>query len=593
MASSGATHRSPRRIPTGRHISNDATEDPACGSGAFLIEAFDQLHTAYQLSNDRLAELRGHRTLFDLDKRILENNLYGVDLNEEAIEICRLSLWIKTAQRGKALTSLDHSIRVGNSVVSDASVHPKALDWQAAFPEVFQQGGFDVVVGNPPYIRQEWLTPIKSHLEQRFPEVYSGTADIYVFFYALGLQVLKPEGLLAFISSNAFARSAYAEKLRCHVVERAHFRQFIDLGDTQVFSDAKDVYPAMVVLQKSADAVAQVAESVRTVRLRREDDAANIAEIARQSGWDVPIARLNSDGWQFEAPSIVALREKLTRSGRKLTDFIDGKIYRGLITGLNEAFVLDEKQRATLIAADARSADVVKPWVGGQDIRRWYVEDSETYAIVFPNGITTELAGKLDEATAWNQICDRYPAIAEHLRPFADRGRKRLDKGQFWWELRPCDYYSAFDRPKILYPDIAKTNRFHLDQGGLYSSNTTYFLPVDDWYLLGILNSKAIWFSLAGISIPFGERAGEFRYRLFSQYVEKLPIPDAGPPERLAIAKLAESCSINAQQWYELQRQFHRRLSQTFGEDGQGQSLGKLNNKAQAWYERVQSAQSR
>ena len=101
--------------------------DPACGSGAFLIEAFDQLHAAYQASNDRLEELRGHRTLFDLDKRILENNLYGVDLNEEAIEICRLSLWIKTAERGKALTSLDHTIRVGNSIVADPAVHPQGV----------------------------------------------------------------------------------------------------------------------------------------------------------------------------------------------------------------------------------------------------------------------------------------------------------------------------------------------------------------------------------------------------------------------------------------------------------------------------------
>ncbi len=144
--------------------------DPACGSGAFLIEAFDQLHASYHASNDRLEELRGHRTLFNLDKRILENNLYGVDLNEEAIEICRLSLWIKTAERGKALTSLDHTIRVGNSIVADSAVDPRAFDWQAAFPGVFSprphrgsraegetSGGFDVVVANPPYIRQEWL----------------------------------------------------------------------------------------------------------------------------------------------------------------------------------------------------------------------------------------------------------------------------------------------------------------------------------------------------------------------------------------------------------------------------------------------------
>ncbi|CAN0332020.1 unnamed protein product, partial [Phaeothamnion confervicola] len=126
--------------------------DPSCGSGAFLIEAFEQLYQAYQRSNDRLEELRGQRTLFDLDRHILQNNLYGVDLNQEAVQIGRLSLWIKTAQRGKALTSLDHGLRVGNSVVADPSVHPRAFDWKAAFPEVFEKGGFDVVVGNPPYV---------------------------------------------------------------------------------------------------------------------------------------------------------------------------------------------------------------------------------------------------------------------------------------------------------------------------------------------------------------------------------------------------------------------------------------------------------
>jgi SAM-dependent methyltransferase len=115
--------------------------DLACGSGAILIEAFNQLHAVYELSNARLEELRGQRTLFDLDRQILQHNVYGVDLNAEAIQICQLSLWIKTAARGKQLTSLDHTIREGNSVISDPAVHPKAFDWQAAFPEVFAQGG--------------------------------------------------------------------------------------------------------------------------------------------------------------------------------------------------------------------------------------------------------------------------------------------------------------------------------------------------------------------------------------------------------------------------------------------------------------------
>jgi hypothetical protein len=119
--------------------------DLACGSGAFLIEAFDQLHALYEISNARLEKLRGQRTLFDLDRQILQHNLYGVDLNAEAIQTCQLSLWIKTAARGKRLTSLDHTIREGNSIISDKAVHPKAFAWQVAFPEIFAQGGFNVM----------------------------------------------------------------------------------------------------------------------------------------------------------------------------------------------------------------------------------------------------------------------------------------------------------------------------------------------------------------------------------------------------------------------------------------------------------------
>lgn len=203
--------------------------DPACGSGAFLIEAFDQLHAVYEESNDRLLELRGHRSLFDLDKRILENNLYGVDLNDEAIEICRLSLWIKTAARGKALTSLDHTVCVGNSVVADPSVHPRAFDWQAAFPEVFAQGGFDVVVGNPPYVRQEWLSEFKSYFESAYKS-YHGMADLYVYFYELGLRVLKAGGLLSYIVTNKWMKAGYGEPLRRFFAENAWVESVVDFG---------------------------------------------------------------------------------------------------------------------------------------------------------------------------------------------------------------------------------------------------------------------------------------------------------------------------------------------------------------------------
>ena len=216
--------------------------DPACGSGAFLIEAFEQLYNAYQQSNDRLEELRGTRTLFDLDRHILQHNLYGVDLNEEAIEIARLSLWIKTAQRGKALTSLDHSIRVGNSIIADPAVHPRAFDWQTAFPEVFEQGGFDVVVGNPPYVRQEWISPYKPYLQQAF-KTFHGTADLYVYFYELGMRVLKPGGRLSFVVTNKWLKAAYGEPLRRFFAQDAWVESVVDFGHAkQIFEDA-DVFP--------------------------------------------------------------------------------------------------------------------------------------------------------------------------------------------------------------------------------------------------------------------------------------------------------------------------------------------------------------
>ena len=227
--------------------------DPACGSGAFLIEAFDQLYTAYQASNDRLEELSGQPTLFDLDRQILQNNLYGVDLNAEAVQICQLSLWVKTAARGKVLTGLDNTICQGNSVIHDGDVHPKAFNWEAEFPEVFEQGGFDVVVGNPPYVRQELLTPYKPYLQNAY-ESFHGMADLYVYFYELGIRVLKPGGLLSFIVTNKWMKAGYGEALRRFFSEKAWVESVVDFGHAKQIFEEADVFPVILLLHvKPAD----------------------------------------------------------------------------------------------------------------------------------------------------------------------------------------------------------------------------------------------------------------------------------------------------------------------------------------------------
>ncbi len=347
--------------------------DPAAGSGAFLIEAFDQLHAAYQASNERLGEVRGHRTLFDLDKRILENNLYGVDLNEEAIEICRLSLWIKTAERGKALTSLDHTIRVGNSIVADPAFCAKAFDWQAAFPEVFSPrplgdtqgaranasprplgegqgvranasplplgeeqgvrtnasprplgegqgvravaGGFDVVVANPPYIRQEWLAPYKAHLQAAYKS-YDGTADIFTYFFERGLHLLRDGGRLAFITSGSWVRANFAAPLRKVIAENTAIESMIDFGEFQPFEDAEMIRPTITILRKQPPG-----PPMRLFKwLEAGQPPENLSEVIASAA-TMRTDHLGADAWELDSDEVLALRRKLAEKQGKLLEY--------------------------------------------------------------------------------------------------------------------------------------------------------------------------------------------------------------------------------------------------------------------------------
>ncbi len=277
--------------------------DPACGSGAFLIEAFEQLHAAYSQAKARLTELRGHK-LFDVDRQILQHNLYGVDLNDEAVDICRLSLWIKTAQAGKVLTSLDHNIRVGNSVIADPAVHPRAIDWKSAFPEVFAAGGFDVVIGNPPYVRQEWIARDKPFLEQHY-RAYDGVADLYVYFYERGLKLLKPGGRLGFIVTNKWMKAGYGEPLRRFFGESAWVESVVDFGHAkQIFEDA-DVFPSILVFRKpTAEAPPATARvcAIPREQLRLDD----LSEQIEEKGFETPRERLGGDAWTLEPPGVLA-----------------------------------------------------------------------------------------------------------------------------------------------------------------------------------------------------------------------------------------------------------------------------------------------
>ena len=224
--------------------------DPACGSGAFLVAAFDYLLAEYTQVNNRLSLLReGQSSIFDWDKQILQENLYGVDLNSESVEITKLSLWLKTARKGKSLDNLDANIKCGNSILPlveckwnhgikaactdlPQQIRDHCFDWKTEFQQVFAQGGFDCVIGNPPYIRQERLSAYKPYLQKTY-KCFSSSADLYIYFFEQGLSLLKEEGRLGYITSGTFVRTSFAAPFRQWLPRVARFERVVNFGENR------------------------------------------------------------------------------------------------------------------------------------------------------------------------------------------------------------------------------------------------------------------------------------------------------------------------------------------------------------------------
>jgi hypothetical protein len=498
--------------------------DPACGSGAFLIEAFEQLHTAYGQCLARLNELRGSRSLFDVDRQILQQNLYGVDLNVEAVEICRLSLWIKTAQLGKELASLDRTIRVGNSVIADSAVHPDAFDWRAGFPQVFAAGGFDVVICNPPYIRQEWISAFKPYLEKHY-KAFDSIADLYVYFYELALNLLRPGGRLGFIVTNKWMKAGYGEPLRRLFGESAWVESVVDFGHAkQIFPDA-DVFPSILVARKPADGPAP--ESSRVCAIPREQ--LRVDDLSRQiqdEGFPVQRHSLGAGAWNLERSDVLNLMAKVRAAGCPLTEFSGASPLRGILTGFNEAFLIDTDAKNRLVAADPKSADLMKPYLRGQDIQRWQAEWAGLWMLAMKSSSNHEWPWSRAGDKAEAVFAATYPAIHAHLNQYRESLIKRQDQGEFWWELRACAYWDQFDRPKIMYQEIQFHPCYMLDRHGMLANNKVFFLPAEDLFLLGVLNSPLLWW---------------FNWRYLPHMKDEALSPVAFLLESLPVAKPAEN----------------------------------------------------
>jgi hypothetical protein len=305
----------------------------------------------------------------------------------------------------------------------------------------------------------------------------------------------------------------------------------------------------------------------------------NLSDVIASAG-TMRTDHLGADAWELDSDDVLALRKKLAAAGTRLKESSGGSMYRGVLTGLNEVFVIDEAQREALIQQDARSEEIIKPFLQGTHLRPWYIEDSGQFLIQIPSSenVAWPWSDSADEAE--RVFRETYPAIHAHLDRFRAQAIRRQDQGRYWWELRSCAYWAAFEQPKIVWPDISKLPRFSMDTKGHYLGNTGYVIPGGDFYLLGVLASWTTWFFISKTAQPLRLRAGRWQYRLISQFMENVPIPNADGGDRKAIAALAErGCGLGADR-YERQSAVRRRILQTFGVDGR-----MLNTKAESWWE--------
>jgi type I restriction-modification system DNA methylase subunit len=422
----------------------------------------------------------------------------------------------------------------------DQNIHANFFDpeWMYGF-----QQGFDIVIGNPPYVRQEAIKEQKPELKPHYPHSYSGTADLYVYFYERSFQLLKPGGCLSFITSNKWFRAKYGADLRQYMATHTEMRQIIDFGDEAVF-DAL-AYPTIVIATLRAKPVAADKTTNDVLVLNwdggnEDHQVIDFPEVFAREGFAVPQQALKPGGWQLEPPTLRLLLERIRKAGQPLSDHCGGRFYRGILTGLNEAFVIDAEKQPDVFSqlrSDPKSKILLQPFLRGKDIKRWNVEFADHYLIKIESSenVTHPWSGQ-SPAKAEPVFAKTHPAAYAWLTA-GDRREKlieRTDQGKYFWELRSCAYWDLFAEPKIVYPDIYLHQSLAWDDSGKYCANTGYFIPTGEKWLVGLLNSVVCEWFYDQIST----RMQGGYLRAFTDKMKALPIPSTNETQR----KTIEAC---------------------------------------------------
>jgi type II restriction/modification system DNA methylase subunit YeeA len=432
-------------------------------------------------------------------------------------------------KREKKIAKLNNEIdklKVEIEEIENGRIYENGLEWRFEFPEVLNNDGvfigFDIVIGNPPYIRQEEIKELKPILQTNFI-TYSGTADLYVFFVERGFKILKTKGQFCYIMPNKWIQAGYGKALRTYILEN-QLQGIIDFGDIQIFEEAT-TYPCILNASKQQQNTNFISATVKTLNYINEF-AAYIKSISNQ----IKVETLNDEIWVISSDSDQKLLSRIKSNCVSLAEYIDNKSFRGILTGLTEAFVIGNETSREIISKDSRNSEIIRSFILGRHIKPYAIPEVENYLIKIEKGFTNSFRENQD---AWIWFSKNYPAVSNYLSIFKDKAEKRTDKGDYWWELRACDYYQEFEKPKIMYQIFQTKSCFIYDEQGLYCNNSMWIISKADKILLAILNSKMGWWLISKYCTAI-----QNGFQLIWKYFGQIPIPQANPKQGEVITSL-------------------------------------------------------
>lgn len=498
--------------------------DPACGSGSFLIKAFDVLSEYYKKKGLNLDNIIKY-------KEIVSNNIYGVDLDPKAIEITRLNLLLKAAEKRGRLPTLHKNIRCGNSLIDDSKIAgQRAFNWEEEFKEIMSDGKFDVIIGNPPYVRIQTLDKNQVDYFNRNYESPEQNYDIYILFIEKGFKLLKEGGILGFILPHKFFQGESGEKIRKFIYQNEALHRIVNFGTNQVFEGAT-TYTCLLFLQKKKN------KKFYYKGFKLGEDFKHLSSISYEEK-DIEI--LNSDKWNFSGGDV---QRVLTKIKTYKNDFrsITKKIFKGSSTGNDTIFLLDliKKGRDTSVTfSSALNQEIelenalLHPFVYGEDARR-YAPVIGNKVLLFPY---SSKGG--NELIPIEYLRVNYPKAFGYLNKLKDvllNRKVELDSKNFY-KFSAARSLSEYEQPKIMIPDMLVSNRISFDEEGvLYHGPAIHSVVFNDktkthspYFYLGILNSMLFWFFIVNTSTALRGNA----YRLTPEFLTPFCFPDVSEKNR-------------------------------------------------------------